>query len=226
MFYQRHVLTRSLPKKLQVAKKRMFSFCFINRIIVTSFIHALVFIDPSWYEIMQMVIQSNPVNSYPDNSDLRLIRMHLRPPFRANQSNIIRLIRISHHSYYFIRSIAIRFRRIQLYIERKPSIVEAVLLFACFIFPFSLLFYHFFQWVCFLRPLRTLAPSVCIELAILLEQVSNQASCASADQSVARVMLEKTELAPILEDQVLEIEPTPVAAAATPDDAPAPSSVV
>ena len=50
------------------------------------------------------IIQSTPVNSYPDNSDLRLIRMYLRPPFREDQSNIIRVNRISHYSYYFIRS--------------------------------------------------------------------------------------------------------------------------
>ena len=30
-------------------------------------------------------IQSTPVNSYPDNSDLRLIRTHLRSLFRDNQ---------------------------------------------------------------------------------------------------------------------------------------------
>ena len=40
--------------------------------------------------------------------------MHPRPPFRDDQSNTIRLIRISHYSYYFIRSLAIRIRRIQL----------------------------------------------------------------------------------------------------------------
>ena len=40
-------------------------------------------------------------NSYPDNSDLRLIRVYLRPLFRDDQSNIIRLIRISHYSYNF-----------------------------------------------------------------------------------------------------------------------------
>ena len=41
--------------------------------------------------------------------------MHLRPSFRNDQSNIIRLIHISHYSYYFIRSLAIRIRRIQVY---------------------------------------------------------------------------------------------------------------
>ena len=61
-------------------------------------------------------VQSTPVNSYPDNSDFRSIRMYLRPPFRDDQSNIISLIRISHYSYYFIRSLAIRIRRrIQMY---------------------------------------------------------------------------------------------------------------
>ena len=33
-------------------------------------------------------VQSTPANSYPDNSDLRLIRTCLRPPFRKNQGNI------------------------------------------------------------------------------------------------------------------------------------------
>ena len=65
------------------------------------------------------ILQSTPpVNSYPDNSDLGLIRMYLRPsPFGEDQSNIIRLNRISHYSYYFIRCpvIRIRRRRIQLY---------------------------------------------------------------------------------------------------------------
>ena len=36
--------------------------------------------------------------SVPDNSDLRLIRMYLRPPFREDLNNIIRLIRISPYS--------------------------------------------------------------------------------------------------------------------------------
>ena len=61
------------------------------------------------------MLQSTPVNSYPDNSDLRLIRMYLRSPFREDQSNIIRLNRIPHYSYYFIRSPVIRIRRILLY---------------------------------------------------------------------------------------------------------------
>ena len=56
-----------------------------------------------------------PVNSFSDISDLRLIRMQLRPPFRDDQCNIIRLIRISHYSYHFIRSLAIRISRIPLY---------------------------------------------------------------------------------------------------------------
>ena len=60
-------------------------------------------------------LQSTPINSYPDNLDLHLIRMYLRPPFREDQSTIIRLIRISPFSYLFIRSPAIRIRRIQLY---------------------------------------------------------------------------------------------------------------
>ena len=64
-------------------------------------------------------LQSTPVNSYPDNSDLRLIRMYLRPPFREDQSNIIRLIRISHYWYCFIRSPVIRIRRILLYYVPK-----------------------------------------------------------------------------------------------------------
>ena len=66
-----------------------------------------------WFSSLDQ-IQSTPVNSYPDNSDLCLIRMYLRPPFREDQSNIIRLIRISHYSYYFIRSPVIRIRRILL----------------------------------------------------------------------------------------------------------------
>ena len=65
-------------------------------------------------QIEPSLIQSTRVNSYPDNSDLRLIRMYPRPPFCENQRNIIGLIRISHYSYYFIRSPAIRIRRIQL----------------------------------------------------------------------------------------------------------------
>ena len=47
-------------------------------------------------------------------SQLLLIRMYLRPQFRDVQSNIIRLIRISHYSYHFIGSLAIRSRRIPL----------------------------------------------------------------------------------------------------------------
>ena len=39
---------------------------------------------------LNCAVQSTPVNSYPDNSDHRLIRMDLRPPFRDDQSNIIR----------------------------------------------------------------------------------------------------------------------------------------
>ena len=42
-------------------------------------------------------LQSTPVNSYPDNSDLRLIRTSLRPPFQHDQSKIILLIRISRY---------------------------------------------------------------------------------------------------------------------------------
>ena len=61
------------------------------------------------------LIQSTLVIPYPDNSDLRLIRMHLRPLFCKDLSNIIRLIRISHYSYYFVWSLVIRMRRIQLY---------------------------------------------------------------------------------------------------------------
>ena len=57
-------------------------------------------------------VQSTPFNSHPDNSDLRLIHMYLRPTFRDDQSNI-RLIRISHYSSYFIRSLTIQIRRIQ-----------------------------------------------------------------------------------------------------------------
>ena len=40
--------------------------------------------------------------------------MYRRPAFRDDQSNIVRLIRISHYSYHFIRSLAIRIRLIQL----------------------------------------------------------------------------------------------------------------
>ena len=59
----------------------------------------------------RVVMQLNPVNSY-----LRLIRMYRRPPFRDDQrSNIILLIRISQYSYYFIRSIMIRIKWIELY---------------------------------------------------------------------------------------------------------------
>ena len=66
-------------------------------------------------------IQSIAVNWYPDNSDLHLIRMDLRRPFRADQStcNAIRLIRISYYSYNFIRSLAIRIKRIPLYQQWK-----------------------------------------------------------------------------------------------------------
>ena len=53
----------------------------------------------NWFSEQLCAIQLTPVNSYPDNSDLRLIRMDLRRPFRDKQSNIIRLIRISHYSY-------------------------------------------------------------------------------------------------------------------------------
>ena len=41
--------------------------------------------------------------------------MHLRPPFRADQSNAIRLIRISHYAYHFIRSLVMPIRWIQVY---------------------------------------------------------------------------------------------------------------
>ena len=47
-------------------------------------------------KILILQIQSTPVNSYPKNSDLRLIRTYLRSLFRDDQGNIIRLIRISH----------------------------------------------------------------------------------------------------------------------------------
>ena len=47
--------------------------------------------------------------------------MHLRPPFRGDQSNIIWLFRFSHYSYYFIRSLAIRIRRIALYVNNLGS---------------------------------------------------------------------------------------------------------
>ena len=43
-------------------------------------------------------VQSTPVNSYPDNSDLRLIRTSLRLPFQDDQCKIILLIRISRFS--------------------------------------------------------------------------------------------------------------------------------
>ena len=39
------------------------------------------------------LIRSTRVNTYPDNSDLRLIRMYLRSLFRDDRSNIIRSIR-------------------------------------------------------------------------------------------------------------------------------------
>ena len=48
-----------------------------------------------------LLLQSTPVNSYPDNSDRRLIRMDFWPPFRDYQRNVIRLIRISHYLYHF-----------------------------------------------------------------------------------------------------------------------------
>ena len=66
-------------------------------------------------------LQSTPVNSYPDKSNLRLIRMYLRPPFRYDQRNIIRFIRIAHYSYYFIRALTMGSRRIQLYLMIKIS---------------------------------------------------------------------------------------------------------
>ena len=50
------------------------------------------------------------LKSTPVNSDLRSIRMYETPIL---PSNIIRLIRISHYSHYFIRSLEIRIRRIQ-----------------------------------------------------------------------------------------------------------------
>ena len=56
--------------------------------------------------------------NYNDNPDL-LIRMYLRPPFCEDHSNIIRLTRISPYSYFFIRSPAIRIRRIQLYLHNR-----------------------------------------------------------------------------------------------------------
>ena len=64
----------------------------------------------------QNELQPIPLNSYLDNSDLRLILMYLRPPFRDDQSNIIRLIRISNYSYLFIRPLVIRIERIYLYL--------------------------------------------------------------------------------------------------------------
>ena len=69
------------------------------------------------------ILQSTPVDSHPDNSDLRLIRTHMRPKFRDDQSNIIRLIRISHFSYNFIRSLAIRISRIPLYFSKINAFV-------------------------------------------------------------------------------------------------------
>ena len=60
-------------------------------------------------------IQSILLGSYPDTSDLRLIRTYLRPPFRDDQRTVMWLIRISHYSYHFIRCLAIRIRRIPLY---------------------------------------------------------------------------------------------------------------
>ena len=44
------------------------------------------------------LLQSTPVNSYPDSSDLHVIPMYMRPPFRDDQINITRLFRISHYS--------------------------------------------------------------------------------------------------------------------------------
>ena len=44
------------------------------------------------------LLLSTPVNSYPDNSDLRLIRTSLRLPFQDDQCKIILLIRISRYS--------------------------------------------------------------------------------------------------------------------------------
>ena len=64
---------------------------------------------------IEILLQSTLFNSYPDNSDVRLIGMYPRPPFSDDQSSIIRLIRISQYSYYFIQSLVIRIRRIQLY---------------------------------------------------------------------------------------------------------------
>ena len=43
-------------------------------------------------------VQTTPFNSYPNNSDLCLFRIYLRPPLRDNQNNIIQLIRISLYS--------------------------------------------------------------------------------------------------------------------------------
>ena len=61
-----------------------------------------------------------------DNSDVRLIAMYRKLPRQSN-CNIIRLIRIS-HSYCFIWSLAIRIRRIQLYlaeyIEDKQKLAQ------------------------------------------------------------------------------------------------------
>ena len=52
----------------------------------------------SYIVLTILIIQSTPVNSYPDNSDLRLIRTSLRPPIQDDQSKIILLIRISRYS--------------------------------------------------------------------------------------------------------------------------------
>ena len=67
--------------------------------------------------VIKLLLLTTPVNSYPHNSDLRLIRMHPRPIFCDNQSNITPLIRISPYWYYFIQPLAIPIRRIQLYME-------------------------------------------------------------------------------------------------------------
>ena len=64
-------------------------------------------------------IQSTPVNSYPDDSVLRLLRIYLKPPFRGDL-----LIRISHCSKFFNRPLSIRIRRIQLYVHGRISEVH------------------------------------------------------------------------------------------------------
>ena len=65
--------------------------------------------------------QSTPANSYSDNSDLRLIRTCLRPPFREDQGNIIPSFRyysrpeildlIPFRSHSFEKGSLIRLRR-------------------------------------------------------------------------------------------------------------------